>query len=1740
MSLTPILIDSPVLRGRIRQRAVEGLKEAFPLKVRDNSIELEDVKVHEKDYGPNDQKAALLEGSTLHEPVKGTVVLRGPDGKELERVKNFTLLNLPYFTERHSFIVDGNEYQVANQIRMKPGVYTRRRANGELEAAFNTNKGGVNFKMILDPQKGHPYLEYKTTVIPLYPVLRSLGVSHDDIAKHWGVEVAGQNADAFGKKNEAAIDKLYKKVVHPAKQVAKTHDERVAEIKKIYDTAGMDGEVNESTLGHTHDRVTPGAMLDASKKILRAFKTGEDVDDRDSLAYKTFYSVDDFIKERLKLDSRLLALKVKGRATSKTALRDILPSQPFSSGVRAFLTGSKLSSIPTQINPIELIDHAVKVTSLGEGGIASERAIPLEARQLHPTHMGILDPIRTPESFNAGVDIRTALTTQRDEKGNLYTPLRNVKTGKFEDLSAKEISKTVVAFPGQKLEGMVGVMKNGQVQHVPASEVQYEIFHSAQMYSPTTNLLPMMESIQGNRSTMGAKMQTQALPLVHREQPLVQVGAHRLLGEPGGDKYEQKTTFESWVAKLTLPTSPVNGRVAKIDSQYIYIDPHAKKTKEAADTLSAPRYSKATQRKPEHQVDQSVLAQLGRQEMGELGNYRLFLVNGNVVRNLIDLDFVAGGNPCRYGYVPAGELWAESNLGMEIAPTFLHEFIESEMMLHDGMSYDKAHEKALVAEQLFRQAHPTATIDDVRAWLGVRAEKYAGAAKRQVTINGVTFKLELEPGDYREGVNKSTGKAWRKLMHAAYGYIPKTRGDDDETVDMYLKEDGFFSQVFVIHQNKADGTHDEDKCMVGFSNADEALECYNKHVPDWCFGSMDTLSWEEFKDYLDERKKVAADKDLIKIPYETNFPFAAKTYLHQDVKVKEGDWVHADQPLAESNFTKDGVLALGKNMKVAYIPYYGQNSNDAVVISEGAAVKLTSEHMYKEVLEIEPDMTVGREIHRQFYGAKYTADQYRKVSDSGVIKKGQKLLPHDPMIVGVKKGKPSATDAILGNIKKTLANPFKEVITTWGHDFEGEVVDVFQSPKRIVVTVKTQEPMRVGDKLSGRYGNKGVVSEIVPDHRMIQDESGKPVDILYTSAGIISRINPAQVMETAISKVADKLGKPIVVENFTGRNNVEWAQELLKKHGVKDKETVFDPVSGKKIPNVMVGKQFTLRLFKTTDTNYSAHGTGGYDVNLQPTKGGDEGSKAIGQMEFNALVAHNARNVLREAAALKSQKNDEFWRAVQLGLPLPPLRTPFVWDKFVGMLSGAGIKADKRGSHITLMPLTDADIKKMSSGAIENEKLVRAKDLHPERGGFFDLAITGGTQGTRWSHIDLAEPVVNPVFADPVRRLLGLTVKEFEELHFDKGGAHIKRQLNAIDIDAKLKELHDSLKNTSGAKLDDLIKQVKYLGALKKQNLKPGDAYVLSKLPVLPPIMRPVLPGKGGQELVVGDANYLYPNAFLHNKVLKQQNDNPVLPPDEHKLLRSNLYNAIGAVIGTHESDNAKLQKRNVKGFLEHLTGKTTPKSSYFQQKLMKRPQDVSGRGTIAPAGTLHMDEIGLPEEMLWEMFGKFIIARLVRRGFGAIQAKEMAENKHPAARDALLAEAKDRPVMVNRAPSLHRYNFVSAYAVPVPGKTIMVNPFIEKGMNADYDGDTFQVHAPATIEAVHDAKRMTLSNLVFGDRSRDQLMVEPAMEAVLGVHIATQQKKGDGKIHKFKTKEEALAAYKKGELNLHDQVEIG
>jgi DNA-directed RNA polymerase beta subunit len=503
-----------------------------------------------------------------------------------------------------------------------------------------------------------------------------------------------------------------------------------------------------------------------------------------------------------------------------------------------------------------------------------------------------------------------------------------------------------------------------------------------------------------------------------------------------------------------------------------------------------------------------------------------------------------------------------------------------------------------------------------------------------------------------------------------------------------------------------------------------------------------------------------------------NLPFNMKGFHDDETPlVQVGDKVRPHQPLFENNYTKDGHLALGKNLTAAYMPYKGYNHEDGIVISESAAKSLSSHHAYKVDYEVSPDTVARKALLRRYFPDKFTTDQLNKLDDLGYAKVGAIMHYGDPVYAVLERREPTPEDRLLGRLHKSLVNPYRLVTEIWNHAENGEVVDSHTDSKNIRILLRSVKELEVGDKLTGLHGNKGIVSLILPDHEMPTNKTtGKAVDLVLNPASVTSRINLGQIMETVAGKIAQKTGKPYLIKNFEKENNLQTLKKEMESHGVSDTDELVDPKTGHSFGKIFNGPQYIIKLYKTTDQNYSARNVGGYDNMLQPTKGGEEGSKRIGYMEMLGLLGSDARKNLKEITTTKSEQNEEYWTKFIRGEPLPKPKMTFATQKFLDYLKGSGVNVKIEDGKMIASPMTDHEILHQSNGEIKEPLALVAKNLSPEDGGLFDQVITGGLKGDKWSHYKLAEPMVNPVFENPVKSILGLSSEEFAAITSGKYG----------------------------------------------------------------------------------------------------------------------------------------------------------------------------------------------------------------------------------------------------------------------------------------------------------------------------------------------------------------------------------
>lgn len=922
-----------------------------------------------------------------------------------------------------------------------------------------------------------------------------------------------------------------------------------------------------------------------------------------------------------------------------------------------------------------------------------------------------------------------------------------------------------------------------------------------------------------------------------------------------------------------------------------------------------------------------------------------------------------------------------------------------------------------------------------------------------------------------------------------------------------------------------------------------------------------------------------------------NFPLNDhKSVLHSTPIVKVGDHVKAGQVVADTNFTDKGSLALGANLRVAYIPYKGYNFEDGVVISESAAKKLTSEHLQKPELTLERDAVTNPRRFLVHHPDLFNQAQIKKLDDDGVVRIGQRVEPGDPLALAMRPFQ--VRDRMnLQAIGRALSGRHTDVSLRWQSDYPGEVVSVHKESGKVVVHVRTLEPMQVGDKLAGRHGNKGIVTKIIPDHEMPHTADGKHIEVALNPSGVPGRMNLGQVLETAAGKIAQKTGKPYIVDNFSGEDQLSKVKGELKKHGLTDQEVLHDPTTGLTIGKALVGPQHILKLMQQVDEKYSARSgmnlplpgeePESYDNTLMPAKGGKSGGQAIGHLDLYTLLAHGAKANIREMQTWKSEGSDPqpdtakrwpsqhstIWNAIQTGGLLSPPKSTFAFQKFTDMLRANGVNVIKNGNELKLLPMTDKQILAMSSGEIPKPGEMTYSSIDPKTGehkpkpgGLFDEKITGGHGGRKWSHITLAEAIPNPVFEGPIQRIMGMSEKDYLSVVQGRkslsksgkitdlgtagsmtGGPAIVHMLGSIDVQKELAATEKELAGTniptefahraSTPKIDKLVKKVKYLRALDQAGLKPADAYTLKHLPVIPPAMRPGSVLKGGAALW-GDLNKLYQNFGITNMSLKDPSQKKL--GDEQKIdLRTSLYDGVRALMGvdTHKEDG-------LKGVLHQIAGNPV-KSGYFQNVLMSRRQDLSMSSTIVPDPSLGLDEVGLPKDRALTLYKPFVIRKLVEIGAAphVLEARKMVQDGHPQVEKALRLVASERPVLLKRDPSLHRHSIQAFKPVLVSGQAIQIHPLVTTGYNADFDGDTMRAYVPISDEAVREARLMMPSHNLYNEAS-GRVIYSPTLESALGLYKLGRTGTDTGK--RFKTPAEVLQAVNAGKLDINDLLHVG
>lgn len=1000
---------------------------------------------------------------------------------------------------------------------------------------------------------------------------------------------------------------------------------------------------------------------------------------------------------------------------------------------------------------------------------------------------------------------------------------------------------------------------------------------------------------------------------------------------------------------------------------------------------------------------------------------------------------------------------------------------------------------------------------------------------------------------------------------------------------------------------------------------------------------------------------------------------------HKDV-VKPGDTVKANDLVADGWQSKGGKFALGSNALVAFMPFEGYNFEDGVVISESYAKKLTSEEVktreikinkhrfysfatpFEQVKRYDDTNAEGKKVkksRREVVPMQHLIGQNlmlredaKKLDERGIIKVGTTFEEGNVFValltdqLNAQEEKAAKTAVIKTKLGRLADRSARAKGYEKGKVVDVKVIDDNDEEARVIIKYLAFNEMKKGDKLSGRHGNKGTITAIIPDKDMPHTEDGQPVELIFSPLAIPSRKNLGQLFEVNAGMLAKKKGLDTYkVKNFDSRSTQALMKEM-KEAGMEDgKVTLINPKTGKPYESkITVGPMYILKLKHKVEGKISQRSADLSGASVDPVTnlprklsgsidGERQSPQAIGGMEFWSLTSAGAVENIHEMTTLKSDGTNEkttrrsIFESIAAGKAVPSPVTPQTVHALSDLLAAGGIamtplrenkrvSLDEQFSSLMLTPLGRKN--KIFNGVkeVENGHLMvgnaKAGEVIGREGGLYDESIFGKDQD-QWGKLTLDKAVPNPMFltqnSPPVYEALlgskGIERKELKELidgklvlptktssdgtlvkgklvplstvkkamdndedniDFSYGPGAFEDLLADVNVDDELEYARKQMREaTKPAEKSKWIRATRMLTFAANKKLTAED-YLLKEVPILPVKYRAPVRSAGRSNTVADDGLTL-----LYSKLVTQTKPPVATGKDASKVVTSereriedaidfdnfdaikdivgtkkDMYDTLSSIIGTKTYSDPKTNVE-YKGILTRLSAK----NGFLREKMQKKPQDYSGRSVIIVDPTLDLDEVSLPEDMAHEIFKPMIFKELDSRGVTNPTMQEFEwRNRSERYRSALNAVVKDYPVVLNRAPSLHRHS-VQAFHAKInwepsgssrtPSRAIGLNAVVTTPYNADFDGDTMSVHVPLSEAARKEALDKLLPSKNLLNPTNNSLIMELKHEMQLGIFYSTRKKplapvKNPNK--PYKSFDALLKAFEAGEVQTYDFVE--
>ncbi len=1288
----------------INRKIGEILKKVFPIDTKKIRLEFVDYSISNPIRPIED---CLRIGTTYELRVNARFRLIYKDTGEI-REQEVYLADIPIMTSEGCFIINGRKRVIVEQLIRSPGVY--------FQTSRDRDTGILNYIVTMIPDHGnwmdmesgrdniiYMRLKKKMRKVPLSAVLKIIGFSSNDeilstFDREMSINVVPSSPFSYemalGKKIQTSVRNKEGKVIVKKGTVfteeipevlAKNGMERVTikvkgtdywveqTVKRDRTNTPEEAMIEIYKILHPKERVTleaarslvEGLLKDPKRnsyypvgryKINTKFSTDttsptltkEDFvniinylidiregirkeDDIDNLMNRRVRTVGELIGEEIEKGLIRVQRSARDRITisqkNEIKLSEVINAKIITGQLRQFFGTNQLSQFMEETNPLSALAHKRRLSSLGPGGLHRKRA-GVEVRDIHHSHYSRICPIETPEGQNIGLINSLASYAKVNKYGFITAPYRKVVKGIVRNeivrLTAGDEEKYTIAQANTPVNNKGRITsdyviareksESGEIipRVVPKDKVELMDIVPQQVIGASASLIPFLEHDDANRALMGCNMQRQAVPLINPELPRVATGIEKRIPIDNGD----------------LPLAEEDSTISLVTGSQIYMVPDGAKSKDIsvykeAKDLKINLLNRIKQKeiflfgyrpaiKEYEKYIGGKLSPLMIDKLTSKGIEQISIIESSKLQKFpIMKCFNLEKNEAVVNLIAAEEITSKKkkaiiSIGQKISDTKLNRLFNSKVKEIKVKENDKIVQKPIFSINL--------------------------TAVGKNIVNKGLFATLINGKESIHVERRITEELLKKLYEKGVTDILIYSEGDVETFS--LGKLNLDVVDCVAAQDYTSGSGKRKKYILRKGEI-ISLDKLNKIAR----AGISKLKVKESKVYH------------LKKFYRTN----QDTCRNERSIVKKGQHVKKGEPIADSYATKNGELALGINVLVAYIPWYGYNYQDAVIVSRKLVSddRLTSIHVKEYNVELHETEYGDEELSADPPDVSKEAKRF--LDENGIIRVGSHVGPGD-ILVGKTTPFPEEDETSEARLFRTLFNNRPSNIKNSSFKVPpgeaGVVVDVRQFAeedgyelargvkKLIKIHIARKRKIIVGDKVSGRHGNKGVISKILPEEDLPYLDDGTTVDVILSPLSVPSRMNLGQILETNIGLAARKLNIRVITPAFNGANEKD-AKGLLKKAKLPEsgKFTMYDGRTGKPFDyKVTLGESYLIKLNHLAEDKLHARSVGKYTLITQQPVGGKAqfGGQRLGEMEVWALEAYGASNLLQEMLTIKS------------------------------------------------------------------------------------------------------------------------------------------------------------------------------------------------------------------------------------------------------------------------------------------------------------------------------------------------------------------------------------------------------------------------------------------------------------------------------------------------------------------------